>query len=142
MKLQGSFTDSSRLYMLQGGISQQEWRVSELLFRLLNLLRPYLNHPYQNMRDRLGSVLTNIFLHDIDLPGGMVSSSPRVKDFVDEILPQLSLLLDNGNRDSPVSGSHPVANCFQCLFVVFLLGNRLTGIQSKATKNATNLYVC
>lgn len=88
--------------MLQGGISQQEWRVSELLYRLLNLLRPYLNHPYQNMRDRLGSVLTNIFLHDIDLPGGSVSSSPRVKDFVDEILPQLSLLLDNGNRDSPV----------------------------------------
>ncbi|XP_057375631.1 proteasome activator complex subunit 4-like [Daphnia carinata] len=99
---QGSFTDSSRLYMLQGGISQQEWRVSELLFRLLKLLRPYLNHPYQNMRDRLGSVLTNIFLHDIDLPGGTASSSPRVKDFVDEILPQLSLLLDNGNRDSPI----------------------------------------
>lgn len=88
--------------MLQGGISQQEWRVSELLYRLLNLLRPYLNHPYQNMRDRLGSVLTNIFLHDIEIPGGTASSSPRVKDFVDEILPQLALLLDAGSRDSPV----------------------------------------
>lgn len=89
--------------MLQGGISQQEWRVSELLYRLLELLRPYLNHPYQNMRDRLGSVLTNIFLHDISLPGGTDSHSPRVKDFVDELLPQLSLLLDSGSRDSPVS---------------------------------------
>lgn len=89
--------------MLQGGISQQEWRVSELLFRLLKLLRPYLNHPYQNMRDRLGSVLTNIFLHDIELPGGTVSSSPRVQDFVNEILPQLALLLDTKNRDSPVN---------------------------------------
>ena len=66
----GSFTDSSRLYMLQGGISQQEWRVSELLFRLLEILKPNLDHSYQNVRDRLGSVLTNIFLHDIQLPNG------------------------------------------------------------------------
>ena len=99
---QGSFTDSSRLYMLQGGISQQEWRVSQLLSRLLNLLRPYLNHPYQNVRDRLGSVLTNIFLHDLEIPGGTKSSSPRVEDFVNEILPQLAPLLENSSRDSPV----------------------------------------
>jgi len=97
---QGSFTDSSRLYMLQGGISQQEWRVSELLSRLLDVLRPYLNHPYQNMRDRLGSVLTNIFLHDLQIPGGNKSSAPRVQDFVYEILPQLAPLLDNENPSS------------------------------------------
>ena len=83
--------------MLQGGISQQEWRVSELLARLLDVLRPYLNHPYQNMRDRLGSVLTNIFLHDLQIPGGNKSSAPRVQDFVYEILPQLAPLLDNEN---------------------------------------------
>ena len=116
--------------MLQGGISQQEWRVSELLFRLLKLLRPYLNHPYQNMRDRLGSVLTNIFLHDIDLPGGTASSSPRVRDFVNEILPQLALLLDNGNGDSPVSFFYLHAifkqNNIDSIFPNFRL--RLTGL--------------
>jgi len=101
---QGSFTDSSRLYMLQGGVSQQEWRVSELLSRLLDVLRPYLNHPYQNMRDRLGSVLTNIFLHDLQIPGGSKSSSPCVKDFVHEIIPQLApLKLYNENSD--ISGN-------------------------------------
>ena len=99
---QGAFTDSSRLYLLQGGISQQEWRVAQLLKRLLDLLRPYLNHPYQNVRDRLGSVLTNVFLHDIDLPHGNRSWSPRVNDFVYEILPQLATVLDTSNRDSLV----------------------------------------
>jgi len=89
--------------MLQGGISQQEWRVSELLSRLLDVIRPYLNHPYQNMRDRLGSVLTNIFLHDLQIPGGTISSAPRVKDFVDEIIPQLAALnLVKENPDAPV----------------------------------------
>lgn len=88
--------------MLQGGISQQEWRVSELLYRLLDLLRPYLNHPYQSVRDRLGSVLTNIFMHDVALPNSERSWSPRVDDFVREILPQLAPLLENGAQDSPV----------------------------------------
>lgn len=117
---QGSFTDSSRLYMLQGGISQQEWRVSELLFRLLNILRPYLNHPYQNMRDRLGSVLTNIFLHDIQIPGGTKSFSPRVENFVYEILPQLAPLLDNGNADSSVKLIQVIVSFIQALITVFL----------------------
>jgi len=90
--------------MLQGGIAQQEWRVAQLLSRLLKLLMPYLNHPYQSMRDRLGSVLTNIFLHDIQLPGGTQSQSPRVEPFVHELLPQLACLLNNnGSRDSPVA---------------------------------------
>lgn len=78
-------------------------RVAQLLTRLLRILLPFLNHPYQNMRDRLGSVLTNIFLHDIQLPGGTESRSPRVEPFVNELLPQLACLLSNGNRDSPVS---------------------------------------
>lgn len=78
-------------------------RVSELLYRLLSLLKPYLNHPYQNVRDRLGSVLTNIFLHDVQVPGGTRSYSPRVEPFVRELLPQLACLLGNGVRDSPVT---------------------------------------
>ena len=47
LRSQGSFIDSSRLYMLQGGIAQQEWRVAELLHRLVDFMRPYLSHPYQ-----------------------------------------------------------------------------------------------
>ena len=45
--IQGSFTDSSRMYMLQGVMAQQEWRAGELLHRLLDFLKPYLTHPYQ-----------------------------------------------------------------------------------------------
>ena len=44
---QGSFIDSSRLYVLQGGLAQQEWRDGPLLNRLLSFLHQYLNHPYQ-----------------------------------------------------------------------------------------------
>lgn len=44
---QGSFIDSSRLYVLQGALAQQEWRVGQLLNRLLSFLAQYLTHPYQ-----------------------------------------------------------------------------------------------
>jgi len=44
----------SRLYLLQGALSQQEWRVPELLNRLCDYLSGHLRHPYKNVRDRIG----------------------------------------------------------------------------------------
>lgn len=44
----------SRLYVLQGGLAQQEWRVSELLHRLLQYLEPKLTQVYKNVRERIG----------------------------------------------------------------------------------------
>ena len=38
---------------MQGALNQ-EWRVAELLHRLLNYLKPFLTHPFQNVRERLG----------------------------------------------------------------------------------------
>nr|CAD7394947.1 unnamed protein product [Timema cristinae] len=51
---EASFIAAGRLYALQGALNQQEWRVSELFNRLLNYLKPYLTHEFQNVRDRLG----------------------------------------------------------------------------------------
>ena len=88
LRSQGSFIDSSRLYMLQGGIAQQEWRVAELLHRLVDFMRPYLSHPYQNVRDRIGSVLTNIYLSDIEYPDRKERSNkrnPNIAAFMAEV---------------------------------------------------------
>lgn len=40
--------------MLQGGLAQQQWRVSELLHRLLTYLEPKLTQVYKNVRERIG----------------------------------------------------------------------------------------
>lgn len=45
---------SSHLYVLQGGLAQQEWRVPELLHRLLSYLEPKLTQVYKNVRERIG----------------------------------------------------------------------------------------
>lgn len=44
----------SLLYVLQGGLAQQQWRVSELLHRLLAYLEPKLTQVYKNVRERIG----------------------------------------------------------------------------------------
>lgn len=49
-----SFFLCSRLYVLQGGLAQQEWRVPELLHRLLQYLEPKLTQVYKNVRERIG----------------------------------------------------------------------------------------
>lgn len=44
----------SRLYVLQMALITQEWRVTELLENILSYLEPHLDHPYKNVRDRIG----------------------------------------------------------------------------------------
>jgi len=97
IRSQGSFIDASRLYMLQGVVAQQRWRVGELLQRLLSFLKPFLSHPYHNVRSRLGAVLTNIFALDIEFEGkGNASlTSPSEGEFLEEIMPSLACLTED-----------------------------------------------
>nr|XP_046233652.1 proteasome activator complex subunit 4B-like [Scatophagus argus] len=88
----GSFRDASLLYVLQGGLAQQQWRVSELLHRLLAYLEPKLTQVYKNVRERIGSVLTYIFMIDVALPNTQPTSSPHVAEFVTRVLERLKPL--------------------------------------------------
>uniref|UniRef100_A0A3Q3F4X4 Proteasome activator subunit 4a n=1 Tax=Labrus bergylta TaxID=56723 RepID=A0A3Q3F4X4_9LABR len=90
----GSFVDACRLYVLQGGLAQQEWRVPELLHRLLQYLEPKLTQVYKNVRERIGSVLTYIFMIDVNLPYTQPTTSPRITDFTERILVQLKPLTE------------------------------------------------
>uniref|UniRef100_A0A7N8XL65 Proteasome activator subunit 4a n=1 Tax=Mastacembelus armatus TaxID=205130 RepID=A0A7N8XL65_9TELE len=90
----GSFVDACRLYVLQGGLAQQEWRVPELLHRLLQYLEPKLTQVYKNVRERIGSVLTYIFMIDVNLPCTQPTTSPHISDFTERILLQLKPLIE------------------------------------------------
>ncbi|KAB0397626.1 hypothetical protein E2I00_012676 [Balaenoptera physalus] len=79
---------------LSGGLAQQEWRVPELLHRLLKYLEPKLTQVYKNVRERIGSVLTYIFMIDVSLPNTAPTASPRVPEFTARILDKLKPLMD------------------------------------------------
>ncbi|XP_056326451.1 proteasome activator complex subunit 4A isoform X1 [Danio aesculapii] len=90
----GSFVDACRLYVLQGGLAQQEWRVPELLHRLLQYLEPKLTQVYKNVRERIGSVLTYIFMIDVNLPHTQPTTSPRIVEFTERVLARLKPLTE------------------------------------------------
>ncbi|KAL4641227.1 proteasome activator complex subunit 4 [Arapaima gigas] len=90
----GSFVDACRLYVLQGGLAQQEWRVPELLHRLLQYLEPKLTQVYKNVRERIGSVLTYIFMIDVNLPHTQPTTSPRIAEFTERVLVRLKPLME------------------------------------------------
>ncbi|XP_077341678.1 proteasome activator complex subunit 4 [Lithobates pipiens] len=90
----GSFVDACRLYVLQGGLAQQEWRVPELLHRLLKYLEPKLTQVYKNVRERIGSVLTYIFMIDVCLPNTAPTKSPRISEFTARVLDKLKPLME------------------------------------------------
>lgn len=96
----GSFGDSSRLYVLQMALITQEWRVTELLENILSYLEPHLDHPYKNVRDRIGSLLCYIFLYDYEMHPDSQSFLPLRKMFVCKVLAELEPLKNLSSEDS------------------------------------------
>ena len=94
-----SFTDCSRLYCLQGAFNQHAWRMISVGRRLLNYLDPFLNHPFQNVRDRIGSTLINIFENDLNFEEYKDGLIPRVKDFLINKQSEISILENDENSN-------------------------------------------
>lgn len=73
-------------------------------------LKPYLNHQFQNVRERLGSMLINIFECDISFPNRNIPPEcPRIETFIDEITEKFHILYDDFPRID-LSGKHIKAN--------------------------------
>lgn len=99
IKEEASFIECGKMYTLQGALNQQVWRISELSHRLFTYLQKYLIHPFQNVRDRVSSVLVNIFETDMLFPGGNPTNSPRIEDFVKDVVVRLEVLYDADIKD-------------------------------------------
>ncbi|XP_055638685.1 proteasome activator complex subunit 4-like [Toxorhynchites rutilus septentrionalis] len=90
-----SFIDCNRLYCLQGAFNQHVWRMTTVAKRLLEYLRPYLDHSFQNVRERIGSTLINIFEADLRFQGNQgLELSPKIKEMIAYVMPKLSVLLN------------------------------------------------
>lgn len=68
-------------------------------------VRPYLDHPFQNVRNRIGSLLINIFETDLEFPDANAPECPRIGDFIDELLPRLDCLYNDAANVQSVATS-------------------------------------
>ncbi|XP_058119346.1 proteasome activator complex subunit 4B-like [Anopheles coustani] len=94
--LQGtnSFSDCNRLYCLQGALNQHVWRMASVAHRLLDYLKPHLNHSFQSLRERLGNTLINIFEADLRFEGyETLAISPQRAEMFEYVMPQVAILL-------------------------------------------------
>ncbi|XP_028162350.1 uncharacterized protein LOC114354261, partial [Ostrinia furnacalis] len=95
-----SFLVCARLYALQGALGSLCWRTAPLSAELLTKLEAanFTHHPYQNVRETVGSTLMTIFDNELVFPGGESGPSPRLQDFLDTVPPRLTALYDeNGD---------------------------------------------
>ncbi|XP_077299850.1 proteasome activator complex subunit 4-like isoform X2 [Arctopsyche grandis] len=96
-----------RLFMLQVIILQHPWRVAKYSHTLLRKFRNagMLSHPYQNVRDRIASVMSVIFEMDMVFPGGTQKVAPSIAAMIEDISPQLNMLLVEGMKGVSVNHS-------------------------------------
>ncbi|XP_041764682.1 proteasome activator complex subunit 4B-like isoform X1 [Anopheles merus] len=89
-----SFSDCNRLYCLQGAFNQHVWRMASVAHRLLDYLKPHLDHPFQSLRERLGNTLINIFEGDLRFEGYECRAiSPQRSEMIAYVMPKLAILL-------------------------------------------------
>jgi proteasome activator subunit 4 len=93
-----SFNDCSRLYCLQGIFNQHSWRMRSVAFRLNDYLDSSLNHPFQNVRERVSSTLINIYEGDLNFINCKSKNfSPQITELFERKKQDLSLIGDIGN---------------------------------------------
>ncbi|XP_063387134.1 proteasome activator complex subunit 4B-like isoform X1 [Cydia fagiglandana] len=91
-----SFVVCARLYALQGALGSLRWQTALLGFELLARLEAanFMQHPYQNVRETVGSLLMTIFDTELVFSGG----APRFAAFLASVRPRLEPLYDeNGD---------------------------------------------
>lgn len=79
---------------------------------LLEYLRPYLNHSFKNVRERLGSILINIFEADLKFVDAPEPECPRIKDIINEVVQKIQVL----KLDEPKSNGNFSIFKYFCLF--------------------------
>lgn len=55
-------------------------------------MKPHLNHSFQKVRERLGSIFINIFESDLNFVGAPEPECPRIKDIMREIVGMIKVL--------------------------------------------------
>lgn len=85
----GSFIDSCRLSLIQAVLSQQEWRIPSLLKEVSTFLSTQLDHPFKNVREKIGSLFSGIYLMDVSSLGFQILYSPLLTDLVEMFSQQI-----------------------------------------------------
>lgn len=87
-----SYINCGRISSLQCAFNTHVWRMPNVAHRLLDYFRPHLAHSFQNVREAIAALLINVFEMDFRYPGTSEPKCPRIRSFIDEVMPQLQIL--------------------------------------------------
>ncbi|XP_072929954.1 proteasome activator complex subunit 4-like isoform X2 [Epargyreus clarus] len=110
-----SFVVCARLYALQGALGSLTWRAAPLAAELLKRLDDanFIQHPYQSVREIVGSILMTLLDTELIFPGGNAGKAPRLAEFLASVQPRLAALYDE-NGDIVVKTATFVSASEQC----------------------------
>ncbi|XP_075982496.1 proteasome activator complex subunit 4-like isoform X2 [Anticarsia gemmatalis] len=110
-----SFIVCARLYALQGAMGSLRWRAAPLAAKLLQRLEEanFIQHPYQNVRETVGSLLMTIFDTELVFPGGQSGGAPNLAEFLASVQPRLAALYDK-HGDIVIKTAASAAAAIQC----------------------------
>ena len=93
---EGAFSQASFLKLLNASISNN-WRAKEIYNEIFSQLKGQCNHSYSKVRGQLSTIMATLLSFDIQYneEHNMGQGCPKVRDFVNEIIPKLTLNFHN-----------------------------------------------
>ncbi|CAK9822685.1 Proteasome activator complex subunit 4 [Anthophora retusa] len=133
-----SFIECGRLYILQAVLCKQPWRVGELLQRLLKRIEDrLLANPFENVRERLASILVTVF--KTSYRSTCISnneSTLQIQDFINKIIQRLEPLV---NENAMKFNNKEVENLSEQVAIVKLADLKNPGINEEEKERAIRL---
>jgi len=87
-----SFREANYLSALHGVLISMSWKIPYVLHLVRAQIKPYLNHPYKDIRLPVANILAHVFAFNWKMPGAVNINFPQLKSFIDPEITDLKIL--------------------------------------------------
>nr|CAH7732828.1 unnamed protein product [Callosobruchus chinensis] len=103
----------TRMHLLSMAVNQHAWRNLEISVRLLQYVKPHLTHPFQNIREKISSLLTIVLCKDSLYSEERGVEGADTGKFFEEVLPQLNDLYNDSL--AKIDSTHDINHIVQVM---------------------------
>jgi len=94
-----SFRESNYLSALHGVLISMSWKIPFILHLVRAQIRPYLSHPYKDIRLPVANILAHVFAFNWKMPGAVNINFPKLKSFIEPQIEELKILNLNTKKE-------------------------------------------
>lgn len=104
------------------------------------MIKPHLDHNFQILRERIASLLINIFELDLNFGGVQPTNLPKKKEFIEELLPRINILIESEVLDKEKIISEPNSEFSSAIRLFKTISQFVMGVINRCTNLNEDIF--